>query len=593
AALVGILAWLLRARAPLLGDGFMRAADAASGARVLPSELLPSFLSHFLASGLPPGWRMGGQDALRALSVVAGVLLVVGLWWLAPKADPRGGRRLVFWVLTFGAARLFAGYVESYALPVAISVLWILALLAYRRGPVSSLPVIALSLLAVASHATTAVFIPVTLWVFWNSRVTSARRFDLPIYAVIVAVGLFMLADRVHATQVDAIGLGLRDFLLPLLAQPPHWYGILTPAHLIDGVNQVLILTPALLVALALKLASRAVKQPVSDQGPQQGEIGAAFWVLAILLPILAGLLLDPKLGWARDWDLFAVIYSPLMVGAAVYLARIPRGPSRRAIAGVALLSAGLWLSFSADAASEVRRYEALLRLDRSRADYGHEILALYYRDTGRPMGEIMQYKEALKITDNARYHVALGNAFSNLGRQEDAAAWYRSGSERDPDFHEAHYGLAVTLANLGRFDEALPHAQRAVILNPNRPEYQYQLGYLLMRKGMFAEALPHLERGANVLPRSARNLNSLGVCYTEVGRLTEARASLDSAMIADPSYSPAYLNAARIELTRANTAEVRRLLTEYERLVPIEQRVPLSTMIADSLSRLDKMPSP
>ena len=60
------------------------------------------------------------------------------------------------------------------------------------------------------------------------------------------------------------------------------------------------------------------------------------FWLLAAGLPLAGAFLVDPKLGWARDWDLFALLCAPALTGAALWLSRL-HGVARRAAAAVAV----------------------------------------------------------------------------------------------------------------------------------------------------------------------------------------------------------------------------------------------------------------
>jgi hypothetical protein len=408
AAAVGAAGMLLNARIAILGDGIMRASDALHIETPMASELLPSALSMLLARQLPAAWGIGGYNALRLISVASGVMLTLGLCWLAPKAEIRRPYWFIFWILTFGSSRLFAGYVESYAPAAAFAILWTVALLAYRKGNTSVLTVIVFWLGAFLSHATMIVLAPATLFVLAWGRDSSRPRWA-PALTFLVLAGAIGTYIGIHMRelQIGHAGALTGSFLLPLMPRAPHNYGILSPAHLGDWLNQMLLLAPAFIVAV---IATRfcgwfgritpAHKNPGAGQRRQE----ILLWTLVAGAPALASLLIDPKLGWPRDWDLFTLFFAPAMAGAALRLADSGPSPVRRTTVSVALVSCGLWMVFSVHADSELRRYNALLELDPSRGDYGHEILALFYRATNRPLGEVAEYKKALEITDNIRY---------------------------------------------------------------------------------------------------------------------------------------------------------------------------------------------
>jgi tetratricopeptide (TPR) repeat protein len=238
------------------------------------------------------------------------------------------------------------------------------------------------------------------------------------------------------------------------------------------------------------------------------------------------------------------------------------------------------------DADAELRRYKALLELDPSRGDYGHEILALYYRETNRPLGEIEQYEKALEVTDNIRYRANIAAACLKTGRDTDAIEWYQGILDRDSIYDPALYGMAIALQRLGRFDEALPYAEAALKSMPQDPERHFTVGAIHTRLRDPESALPHLEFAARASADEIDYLNPLGGCYMALQRYHEARTVWQQVIRINPAFAPAYLNLAHLELFTDHLTEARRLLGEYERLAPSDERRPEAGWIADSLSR-------
>jgi tetratricopeptide (TPR) repeat protein len=138
----------------------------------------------------------------------------------------------------------------------------------------------------------------------------------------------------------------------------------------------------------------------------------------------------------------------------------------------------------------------------------------------------------------------------------------------------------------LGRFEEALPYAQAALASLPQNPERHFTLGAIQTRLRDLESALPHLEFAARARPDEIDYLNPLAGCYLELQRYHEARAVWQQVIRINPAFAPACLNLARLELFTQNFTEARRVLDEYERLVPSDQRRPEAGWIADSLSR-------
>jgi tetratricopeptide (TPR) repeat protein len=588
---VGCAGWLLRAQVGLLGDGIMRASDALQIGTPMPSELLPSALSMFLARHSPAGWGIDGYNTLRIISVASGVMLTLGLWWLVPRAGIKRPYWFIFWVLTFGSFRLFAGYIESYAPAVAFAILWTVASVAYRRGNVTAFIVIILWVLAFLSHATLVLLAPATFFVlFWGKDVRRPNWRPALFFVVVAgALGAY-IGVRMHELQIGGLGAGAGYFFLSLLLGPPHNYGVLSLAHLADLLNHLILLAPAFFVALIASMIGGQLQDGTTEfarRNPDTRKREAVFWILAAGVPAVVGLLLDPKLGWPRDWDLFTLFFAPALAGAALWLAGIAAAPVRRAAVSVALVSLSLWLVFSVDADSELRRYEALLELDPSRGDYGHEILALHYRETNRPLGEIEHYKQALEVTDNIRYRANIAAAYMRIDRDTEAIRWYREILDRDSTYDPALYGMAIALRRLERFAEALPYAEAAVNSMPQDPERHFTLGTIQSRMQDLESALPHLEFAARARADEIGYLNPLGGCYQNLRRYQEARTVWNQVIRIDPAFAPTYLNLAHLELTTENFAEARRYLGQYERLVPPDQRRPEAGWFDETLSHV------
>ncbi|MBI3871530.1 MAG: tetratricopeptide repeat protein [candidate division Zixibacteria bacterium] len=594
-AAVAILGWLLHEREAFLGDGTLRADDAVHGAWLIPSESLATMLAAALARHLPSAWGIDGFAAYAIVSVASGVLLAVGLWWLAPKiSDGRSGG-LIFWLLTFGTVRLLAGYVESYAPAYVAITLWAVAALAYRRGRLNPGWVIGLWVLAVISHLFSILLLPATLWLCWVGPADHSRPARRPLFVLAAAALVFAGTEiwAVYRFQMAQFGMQTSHFLLPLLPRPPHHYGIVSLAHFLDFLNQWFLLAPGFLIAVALTLLLRrddwrvaALPQSVHDFVHSD----MAFWSLAALAPLFAGSWIEPQLGWGRDWDLFCVLFAPTLVGIAIWLNSLG-GAIRRAAAGTAVLAAALWLSFSVDADAERHRFEALLDLDPTRADYGHEIMGQYYRRHDEYPQAILHYQKALMVSDNHRYRINIAAAYMHMEQFGDAQRWYRDVLGRDSANPSALQGMSLALDRSERPDEALAYAKRALATDPKDPDYACEVGTLLVQLKQFSEALPYLETAVRARPPSAVRLNGLGVCYLMLGRAAESQTCFEEALRLSPDETVIWLSAARAAMARQNFAESRRLLQQYEARTVPAQRAAEAARLADTLRKVGAYP--
>jgi tetratricopeptide (TPR) repeat protein len=105
--------------------------------------------------------------------------------------------------------------------------------------------------------------------------------------------------------------------------------------------------------------------------------------------------------------------------------------------------------------------------------------------------------QEALRLsprdmTTYAWLHWA-GNAKSQLGADEEAAALFRRGIDANRNFAAGHFFLAAALALLGRLDEARTAAQAGLVIDPTFTIRRFRAGvssdnaaYLAGRERMY-----------------------------------------------------------------------------------------------------------
>ncbi|MEW5701618.1 MAG: tetratricopeptide repeat protein [Candidatus Zixiibacteriota bacterium] len=588
---VGVLASLLHAREAFLGDGTLRADGASEGAALAPSEMLPTFLTATLVRYAPSAWAIDGYDAYRIISIVFAVLLTLGLWWLVPKTGT-DGRSPVFWLLTFGSVRLMAGYIESYMPVFTALTLWALAAWAYRRGRLAAGWVMAFWVVAMVSHIMAVVLIPATLWLFavgprgrpGRQRASLTTFFVIALIVAGTVLGIFL--------KYEVAGLGVKGthFVLPPFSKAPHQYGLFSLPHLLDFVNHWLLLAPAFLAAIGVVVATAGLGWLSPATSLRRGALWSSdllLWCLTAGVPLAAAIVLEPQLGWGRDWDLFCVLSAPALVGMALWLAGNVKGALRRSAAAIAILSTGLWLVFSVDANAERRRFEALLDLDPTRAGYGHEIMAHYYRRRNDYQSALEHYQKALFAGENQRYRMSVAVCYYYMGKFDQSELWYRGVVARDSAMAPAWHGLSLALQRQGRFGEARDCALRALAIQPNEIDFQYQVGVINLELGDWQAALPYLEPLARLQPRRANHLNGLGLCYLGLKRLPEAEAVLSEALRLEPGNAVVILNLARVAVARQNYTAARSFLSRYEQLTPPGGRHPEARLLADSLARV------
>ncbi len=328
--------------------------------------------------------------------------------------------------------------------------------------------------------------------------------------------------------------------VLPLLPQPPVNYGLLSPEHLLDLANLLLLVCPGILIAAPLLLISR---------GGRQGIGGRAFWILAVCGALCLPVLMDPKLGMARDWDLFGLGLVPLIVWTAVRLAdlrsKLPRGVLAYPLfAQVVVLM--MFVGVNTHPPAAMARFEKLLELDQNRGGYGHEILASWYREFGQTEKEIHHWQKAAFLENNKRYWGGLALAYLEKENYTLALQAAQRAYVLDPFWASGAYYLASAYRELRVPDSALKYYDCSIALDPDNHGVRHDLATMFLGMRRHDNALKQIDVAIRLAPDSAVYLGVRGWILTEAGRLDEGERYLRDALRMEPD-----LLSARINLTR------------------------------------------
>ena len=127
-------------------------------------------------------------------------------------------------------------------------------------------------------------------------------------------------------------------------------------------------------------------------------------------------------------------------------------------------------LPFTNRAAQGIAEYERSLALDRNLAG-AHALIGQNKIFIGRAEEAEPHVREALRLSPRDPWTyiwlLTAGFAASLLGRNEEAAHWFRRSIESNRNFALCHFILAAALANLGRMEEARSEVAAGLALDP------------------------------------------------------------------------------------------------------------------------------
>jgi tetratricopeptide (TPR) repeat protein len=534
---------LLRSAVHLLGDGYLYIRELdhdawAQGPRVDRAPLTFWIVHHLHVRLAPLG--TDGETLYRALSVVSGLLYLVAAAGLAAHLAVRRHERLALWALlaTGGHVALFFGYAENYGLLVLALTLYFICGLRAAAGRTGAwLPALALGVL-LTLHFSFAALLPslLALLALDAARAPRAR-------AVAKAAGAALLVPAVAGGILLAVlpdplalfrGVNRANNFLPLLAAPgqAQHYRLLAPGHALDLANLVFLAVPGALLSLA---AGR----------PRDGrEPAAIFLATAALFPLLLAAVLNPEVGFFRDWDVLAVLLFPLTVWAGRLLVRNAAVPGFLAdaallIAGASALHTALWVGVNAGAGPATARFRDLLEgatLSRHARSYGWETLGSLYDRTGRPDEALAAFEEANRASaGNPRHWISLGALHMDAGRYEEAVRAFARAIEKAPERAEAYLGLARVYLRWGKPGEALLPLERARLLAPDDAQVWFETGNAWFDLGENEQAALAYGRAGELAPRFAAARANRAAALYGMGRHEEALRAAGEALTVRP----------------------------------------------------------
>lgn len=474
------------------------------------------YIAHALTFRLLDGGLPAAQ-VYRWGAVAAGLLCLAGLGPLLRRLAWPTDRVLLFLGLFLfsGPVLMFHGYAESYGFLLAVLTCFLVAGMSVALGR-TPLWVASTLLAAALALQLTAVFsLPALVFLAWRAPgLTRGRRWlegaGPPAVGLLLAAGIHLLLgfdsawfDREYLQGSHTAGL------LTPLAGP---FGLFSVYQMKASFNQILVTSP---VSLAV----------IATLGPwlwrARGNRQVQFLMVQLGALAVAGLLVQRKLGDARDWDLLAAHFAALPLLAALATGQVwpasnlaARRFALSALAAALLVQAP-WVALHARTDSAVERFsDVAAGFPPFARGYAYEGLGQYFRDGGQTDRALDMYRlGAESCPGNPRFHKLLGSAYLDLAAPE------ARGSDRRAQL----------------LDLAAASYLRSLADNPDQDTVRENLGRILIQTGRFAEAEDQYRLLLESNPTLASAWASLGYCQLQNGDNTAAAASLTRALELDP----------------------------------------------------------
>lgn len=539
----GVLMWGYRSRTTFLGDGAFLVGNLTNFVPFQASNPVDYHLHFLLYRGLLAPAERSPVLAYSILSVMAGQVFMVAAWYTARMMADTPGRRLfaLLGLVSAGYVLVFFGYVESYALLYACYLFLVLAAVAFLRGRSPLWPVFAVYGLACMLHQTALLMLPGMVYLAvrdYRGSNVRVRRVLRDCAALAVPVGVMLLLLLAGGFTIGEYLAMLRTrsseyggLLLPLWR--PGGYSLLSPRHLLDYANALLMASPvaALLLPLVLWRFRR------------RNDAVANFLALAgVPLLVFFGAV-DPKIGMFRDWDLFAgamLVLTPLTVWWLVRQPVIARRPTVSLVVGLTMVFHTFsWVLAGASPYGSARRFADMVEAQQQDVRpslLGHNYLQLsgFYQRRGDPgqAGEFL--RKAAESSNAPRYYHLLGFQLFGRGRYHEAAVAYEKALALDSTLAITRMNLGTTYMHLGR------HARALTCLNRARTGLNDQAllagldmmrGRCLRLLGRPDEAVIALEQALELARRNQSAWMELAKACLDDGRAEEGLKAYDTAV--------------------------------------------------------------
>lgn len=467
-----------------------------------------------LVEGMNKDLKIEYAQAFRILGLLSGMVFVC-CWTAFVQWLTEGGMRravLIAAGLLAPATWMFFGHQEIYAPGfAAITATLISMVLYFRTGSRKWFwATIVLTFLSIKLHSAAFLLLPglglVLAWQLGVRKLFTGRKLGLIVLAPILMLGAVIyfvfLGDHNDPRFLQADLPVYERMFLPIVAPEPPLdrYTVLSPAHLLDYLNVILLWCPAMLVLLAHTVIGQ--RKAVNWKDPALLVTG-----FLLVLMTLFFFMVNPLLGMQIDVDLFTLPAPMLLVFAAVVVSAVPVASFDRRIVGpalgIALLSLPLFI-VNASPAPLSQRYEAL----GVSAFHGYWIRSAATIASGLEMAEETEYirrYEALaeqlepaalpgKDIEYADILMRIGRYYRRAKRDyPKAVAWHGKAYTYSPLHKGNLVGLMESHFLLGQFDKAHDRALELIDLGYPSPEKALSIAlHTALEAGRYGPALDH-----------------------------------------------------------------------------------------------------
>jgi tetratricopeptide (TPR) repeat protein len=183
--------------------------------------------------------------------------------------------------------------------------------------------------------------------------------------------------------------------------------------------------------------------------------------------------------------------------------------------------------------------------------DYNSVKAAYAAADWSKIIGRASALLADPALSQNARVHFYLAEAYRHTGNLAEALGGYRTAAQIDATFAPAYWGKARVEIEQNKRNDALADFDRAITADPGFvPAYLDRATYQALA-GDPASALADLEQAWSIAPDNAFVMAQLAMAHLDAGNLARAQSLTDVALQADPGLAAGYFARGRLGMAQ------------------------------------------
>jgi hypothetical protein len=510
-----------------LGDGYLQLRNLATQSGIIHkwSEAGITLILEQIQVFLGAKDLTTARTAYQLVSFLSGIISICFFFLIASEISADRSVRVLAFLTAFfsGTLLLFFGYVETYPLLWIFMTGYIYFALRRLNGKGGLIAAGLFLALGIFIHLQMAVLIPSYIFLIFAEGKGYAvyRRYRYAILSIFFLLAIISISAIIWKLETD---LHFRSIFLPLLRGKPAYpeYGLISLPHLIDILNLVMLISPAIAFMIAFSIGNPATYLK------GKGRIFLAFVSLPYLLFLLA---VDPQLAMPRDWDLFSLsLFGPALL--FLHALPAPKAPILERMMPTLIIflvcSTAPFILTNIGQRSAAAYMEYMIDLDRPKSLSSLTTLRNYYRDQGN-----QQKVDSL----NALY----GTYFPNQRRMQEALSALKEGNRaralyiaeqvKPDEFSSDYHNFMSTLhLGLGEYNQALGESDKAIQLQ------RYNYRYYMTRGWIYAS-----------LKDTRKAIDAFRTAYHLSNSNPEIIESLISLHLADDNSDSAFVYAERL----------------------------------------------